>query len=88
MKSHWLIKGDRASEFFYSKININIPKRRSKYILNDDGSWTSASEKLSQEDIGYFTDLFTSSQATYQFPNITCKKILTDYARHNLCTTF
>lgn len=56
--------------------------------MNWDGTWKSASEQLAQEAISYFSNLFTSSQATYQLPGITCKKILTNNARENLCKPF
>lgn len=88
MKINWLIKGDKPTEFVFSKINILEPKRRSNLIFNDNGSWSSPSEKIAHEAINYFSELFLSSQATFQFPDITCKKIQSDNARNNLCKPF
>lgn len=88
MKMNWLIRGDKPTYFFYSKMADTIPKRRSNLILNTDGYWNSASDKLASEAINFFSSLFNSSQAINQFPDIICNKILSEQERKNLCKPF
>lgn len=85
MKINWLVKGDRPTNFFYNKINARIPCRRSNYTLNSVGSWISSSRILANGAVKYFSNLFSASQADVQFSNITCKEILSERARENLC---
>lgn len=88
MKINWLQKGYRPTEFFFSKISEFKPCRRTNFSINSQGIWTSASEKLAQEAVIYFSDLFQLPQAYNQFPTITCKKVLSENAKTNLCKPF
>lgn len=61
MKANWLTKGDKPTSFFYNRVHVPNPKRRSNIILNTYGTWSSASDKLAYEAINYFTAFFSSS---------------------------
>lgn len=74
MKVNWLVKGYRPTNFFYNRVNVVKPKQGSNQSLNLNGTWSSTLDKLAYEAVGYFTDLFSISQATRQFPGIICKK--------------
>lgn len=76
MKFNWLVKRDKPTDFFYNKVNAVNPKRKGNFIINEDGSWISTSEKLAREAIQYFSEFFSSSEALHQFPVVTCKRIL------------
>lgn len=88
MKFNWLVKGNRPTNFIYNKLNFQPLIEGLKYVLIFDGSWSSASEKLANEAIKYFSNLFPSSQTINRFPDITCKKVLSDNAKRNLCKPF
>jgi hypothetical protein len=88
MKMNWLTKGDRPTEFFYSKISECKSNRRFNFTVNNEGKWISTSETIAEEAICYFSDLFHLPQAISQFPNIICKKILTENAKSSLCSPF
>jgi hypothetical protein len=88
MKINWLTKGDKPTEFFFSKINNIKPARGNNLILQDNGSWFSASEKIGSEAITYFSNLFSSPIDKLQFPDIICKRILSQNAKENLCKPF
>lgn len=60
MKLNWLVIGDRTTNFFYNRVNVLKPNRGSNYILNSNGTWKPASEKLAQEAISHFTNLFSA----------------------------
>lgn len=62
--------------------------RRSKFLINSNGQWISASEQLANEAINYFIDLFSSPQAITHFPSTMCKRILTNNARTNIYKPF
>jgi hypothetical protein len=88
MKLNWLVTGDRPINFFYSKISVRNPSQRSNCTFNSDGTWSSTSEKIANEAIKYFSILFSVTQANNQFPDGTCKKILTENARISLSKPF
>lgn len=40
MKLNWLVKGDRPTNFFYSRVKVVNPNQGGNYLLNSNGTWT------------------------------------------------
>lgn len=69
---------------------MSIPKsnNRRKYILDANSNLQTASEKLANEGIKYFSDSFNAHTHTHQYSGITCKKILSASAKDSLTKPF
>ena len=58
---NWFQNGDRNTSFFHAKASARHKKNFMEGLLDDDGVWQIEEDKMEKIAIGYFGDLFSTS---------------------------
>ena len=58
---NWFQNGDRNTSFFHAKASARHRKNLMEGLLDNDGVWQVEEDKMEEITIGYFGDLFSTS---------------------------
>uniref|UniRef100_A0A2N9ETE5 Reverse transcriptase domain-containing protein n=1 Tax=Fagus sylvatica TaxID=28930 RepID=A0A2N9ETE5_FAGSY len=88
-RTSWLKNGDRNTRYFHGHASQRRRRNRIMGLRNNEGVWVEAKEEVVSTLVGYYENIFTSSQPTHIEEAVThVPQVITTSINENLTRTY